>query len=238
MEVGCYADAFKECTSVEIDANDGFPQRLCSDCAAKLTIAYQFRKDAIESDRILKSYGENENNENEMYENAKFDEDEIFEYETLEETLDDSSQDATKNDYFSTETVTVPPGNDAVSFLMGFLKKAPASEPKKVEIKKIKRKSSTSEQNKSTELVERDDRKHACNVCHKKFQKRSNLIDHLRLHANVKVFSCEYENCEKSFVQAGNFKAHMRTHTGEKPFSCTYCSKSYSQSSSLKIHIR
>lgn len=227
MEACCYEDAFRECTSIEIDGNDGFPQRLCSDCAAKLTIAYQFRKEAIESDNILRSYGENENNENDMYENAKFQDDEIFEYETLDEMEEDN----VKTEVY-TETITVEGGNDAVSFLTGILKKGPASSKRVVELKKIRRRGSPE----AEPVVDDSNRKHACNVCQKKFQKRSNLIDHLRLHANVKVFSCEF--CEKSFVQAGNFKAHLRTHTKEKPYQCSYCSKSYSQSSSLKIHIR
>jgi hypothetical protein len=173
-----YADAFIECTNVEIDQNDGFPQRLCSDCAAKLTIAYQFRKDAIDSDKILKSYSETEKNESEMFENAKFQEDEMFEYETIEE-LDECSQDDFKESY--TEVVN-DSGNDAVSFLTGILKKKESTKKKVVEFKKIKHKPPTGEI-----TIDDSTRKHACNVCHKRFQKRSNLIDHLRLHANVKV---------------------------------------------------
>lgn len=205
MDGSCYADAFVECTNVEIDQNDGFPQRLCSDCAAKLTIAYQFRRDAIESDKILKSYNESEKNESEMFENAKFQEDEMFEYETIEE-LDECSQEDFKESY--TDTSTNNNGNDAVSFLTGILKKKETASKKVIEVKKIK----TPYVGDTT--LDDNTRKHACNVCQKRFQKRSNLIDHLRLHANVKVFACDY--CDKSFVQAGNFKAHLRTHTKGK----------------------
>ena len=203
------------------------PKRLCSDCAAKLTISYQFRKQALESDSVLKNYSDLEKKEeNEMYENAKFQDEEMFEYETIEE-LDENSHDNAKKEYYAEEAES---GNDAISFLAGILKKSPESGNRQhIEIKKVKVKSSDTG-------FDDPNRKHVCNVCHKKFQKRSNLIDHLRLHANVKVFSCEY--CEKSFVQAGNFKAHLRTHTKEKPFQCHLCSKAYSQSSSLKIHIR
>lgn len=81
-----------------------------------------------------------------------------------------------------------------------------------------------------------DERKHFCNVCKKKFLRRSNLIDHLRLHAKVKLFQCT--ECDKSFVQAGNLKSHMRTHTKERPFVCQICERSYNQSSALKVHYR
>lgn len=79
-------------------------------------------------------------------------------------------------------------------------------------------------------------RKHKCQVCGKRFVGKSNLVDHLRFHANVKPFKCSY--CEKSFVQLGSLRCHMRIHTNEKPYSCEICQRSFSQTSSLKIHIR
>lgn len=80
------------------------------------------------------------------------------------------------------------------------------------------------------------ERKHECQVCNKKFLKKSNLVDHLRMHANVRLYKCEF--CDKAFIQSGNYKSHVRTHTKEKPFTCHFCLKSFSQSSALKTHIR
>lgn len=77
-------------------------------------------------------------------------------------------------------------------------------------------------------------RPHACKVCSKSFLRKSNLVDHLRLHANLRLYQCEY--CDKSFVQAGNFKSHLRIHTKERPFKCTLCPKTYNQSSALKVN--
>lgn len=60
-------------------------------------------------------------------------------------------------------------------------------------------------------------RRHKCDVCEKTFMRKSNLVDHLRLHANVRLYKCEY--CAKEFVQAGNYRSHLRVSTQKK--NCT-----------------
>lgn len=92
--------------------------------------------------------------------------------------------------------------DDAVSFLTGFLKKDEV-EKDEITIKKIIKVKGETVSNDPDDTDE-GSRKHGCNVCSKRFLKRSNLIDHLRLHANVKIYACNY--CEKSFVQSGNYK--------------------------------
>lgn len=99
---------------------------------------------------------------------------------------------------------------DAVSFLLG-------------ETAKKNRKSETTN-------------KHKCNVCTKSFLRKSNLVDHLRLHANVRQFECNL--CHKKFVQKGNMLSHMRTHSTERPYECQICDKRYNQSSALSMHMR
>lgn len=82
-------------------------------------------------------------------------------------------------------------------------------------------------------IAEPEKRTHVCKVCDKTFVRKSNLVDHLRLHANVRLYKCEF--CEKSFVQAGNYRSHLRIHTKERPFKCSMCPKTYNQSSALKV---
>lgn len=79
-------------------------------------------------------------------------------------------------------------------------------------------------------------RKYACTLCPKTFVKRSNLIDHLHLHANIRQYHCTM--CPKKFTQKGNLVAHVRCHTDDRPYVCQYCEKRFTQGTALKIHIR
>lgn len=80
---------------------------------------------------------------------------------------------------------------------------------------------------------DKENRPHNCKVCNKSFMRKSNLVDHLRLHANLRLYKCDH--CDKSFVQAGNYRSHLRIHTKERPYKCSMCPKTYNQSSALKV---
>lgn len=143
--------------------------------------------------------------------NAEEDEDSPL-YERLNETLPKEAQEA-KDD--------TDDDQDAVSFLLD----------NSHLLNKIGEESEKSPAPSKTKSSQR--RPHSCQVCKRTFLRKSNLVDHLRLHANLRLYQCKV--CDKSFVQAGNFKSHMRIHTKERPFVCTMCPKTYNQSSALKV---
>jgi uncharacterized Zn-finger protein len=74
--------------------------------------------------------------------------------------------------------------------------------------------------------------------CGKQFTKKSDLIRHVRIHNNERLYKCEL--CDKSFIQNSALTIHTRIHTNDRPYTCTYlnCDKAFYDSSGLTRHLR
>jgi len=57
-----------------------------------------------------------------------------------------------------------------------------------------------------------------------------------QVHTGLKLYPCQY--CDRSFTNSTTLKNHLRVHTPGNPYSCQLCNKSFLQSSNLKIHMR
>ena len=65
---------------------------------------------------------------------------------------------------------------------------------------------------------------YTCKVCHKSFQRRENLVGHMKQHKE-KTFACHI--CFKKFTYKCNMQNHLRTHSDDKPFQCEVCQKAF-----------
>jgi len=102
----------------------------------------------------------------------------------------------------------------------------------------------------------------SCGVCGKKFEKLSNLEDHIMRHNTIKHFTCMYcpkrcatkqdldrhlrshsgdanlvcQICSRAFVHRKTYMHHVRKHLGQKPYQCKPCNKDFGALNTLKKH--
>ena len=73
-----------------------------------------------------------------------------------------------------------------------------------------------------------------CDVCEKKFTRKSSLTEHTRTHTGECPFQCD--ECGRKFGKASNLKRHKRIHTGERPFKCDVCNMAFIYNGNLTEH--
>ena len=73
---------------------------------------------------------------------------------------------------------------------------------------------------------------HSCG-CKKEFERPWNLLDHIRIHYDVRPYTCSY--CNLRFIQKGNLNKHMMIHLKKNQENST---NNYSFTNQLNDNVR
>jgi len=80
-------------------------------------------------------------------------------------------------------------------------------------------------------MVQEKARPYVCPQCRNQFRTSSDLRRHQRIHSEVKLIHCSFENCSFSTHRRDSLKLHEKTHTGIESrlvHPCPSCSKTFS----------
>ena len=73
-----------------------------------------------------------------------------------------------------------------------------------------------------------------CPECNRDL-KKNNMMDHLRMHTQEKVFVCRL--CHRGFISSVTLRRHLLGHFGCQDCTCDICGKSYKKLSTLEQHM-
>lgn len=156
---------------MQLQQDNGLPETICSKCEFQLIETLSFIHRTKDTQQILNSCARI-SQETKVENEIDLNEDSSYLIEVLhddsEVTVPDDYEDKLSESYNDKESDG--DAEDAVSFLKNVKREEVTSDASKTYQHKAARKN------------------HQCNYCKKKFLRKSNLVDHLRLHANVTPF--------------------------------------------------
>ncbi|XP_045507043.1 zinc finger protein 90-like [Colias croceus] len=243
-ENGSLTSKIAECFELQMDPNDGLPNRICYKCLFKVNKCSKFRSLCIQSEARLRQItnrvneldnsNSSEYNYNNIEQKPKTDnyivEDSVV--MVVDPSLDyDSSEDSENVEQAEVENTEQDniPDTEPVSesylknvFMCQYCDQAFISHEKCNE----------HEQN-----VHDPNLPYKCIECSIVFAERNLFIGHTKaVHGNDKPYQCP--ECDKCFGRRSDLRKHSIVHTGIRPYQCHFCLKSFSRNTNLSKHLR
>lgn len=224
------AEMISCCTQLKIASNDNRPPNICKKCIKNLSISYEFRQLAQESEEKFRQMVLSQEKEFKMESDDSMGGDiefkeELFSFEDNTFTEHDQSE----SDDFKRLTAFIDPTAICVNQPKTDLKiehAKPIKSSKRQSNKKVRKKKSTKKKSKWCFAS-----KFECHKCKTELSTPSDLRSHLKEHVDATPNEC---NVCQMFFSNKNFERHL---CKGKIIQCEYCSKEFTSMEQLTRHL-
>ncbi|KAI8437397.1 hypothetical protein MSG28_011728, partial [Choristoneura fumiferana] len=218
--------------------DDGLPSSICKECSRQLKRSYSFNLKCEESDRKLRKFLENTNDQLSQNDLVKSNDskdslDVKTEVEEVkyEEVFDVRNEDQIVNgDNNNQPMMIMTMGMTVVGMQMMIIFSSMKYNSSKRVKMWLNQKRKGDERNPA---LPESKLPHQCDVCGKFLSTKSNLKAHKICHTDLRPYKCA--DCPATF--SALFQ-HKKVHTRETPYHCEYCPKQFSRRTGLVNHIR
>ncbi|VVC94650.1 unnamed protein product [Leptidea sinapis] len=219
-----FSDILVASTSLQVQKEDGLPQRICDSCANILKLIATFRNQAIQTEKELQKLLLVSKIKNEVSDIELKDEIDSEYFNDCEDFFIDTKDEVKETNSKKHESKIACAQCSKTFFRQTSLEKH------------ISKRHTISNEVLNNLKVEYTPDLFTCSQCLKTFKSEKLLATHLKQHRTYEHFMCD--NCNKVLSSKTLLRRHMKLHTDERPFKCSECPKTFSQLCSLKDHKR
>ncbi|XP_017840979.2 zinc finger protein 85 [Drosophila busckii] len=215
------AKKFTACTSLLVDAQDGYPKKLCSSCYQLLNQLDDFQKLCADSLQRFKQM--------ELFEPCSNETDDLEQTENIYDPLLNHKQELIADEEQVFKLLeTVDKEADCYS-------SAASDDDVPLSQRRLEMEHSSKSNRQLQRII-------ACHICPQKFKKQVNYEEHMKHHNELLPYQCHNETCKKGFTTAAALRLHVdyaHTKTAEDiPCSVAGCNLLFPRLRLLTIHLK